>query len=308
MIRQFNKLFIVPKHIVQQHRFASVLVCASLGANNSTNRAQNVVTVGRKFNASALLFPLLILLAVDDDRKSKSKSKPKPITIDERLGHFIKSQTSIVLKSKYKILKQIAYLENISKIDIILIDAFLRSLPSHEVRDYICSDDHIYPIITACCNIELLKVLLKYQPNVEVRSQISGNTPLLSACNQFDLKKIDLLLDYASANVRSQWKYAPSTPLMYFCDNSSKWNNYDREEINRLLLKLMDHTCNEILLEKTSDGKTALDFIDDANKLALPSAIYLALKYGRTEPKYGASGMTDDRKCVPVTESSTTKE
>lgn len=275
MIRQLRKLLIVPKRCIHS---------AALARQFSALPNMPVNVVNKRFNMSMILLPLFGLLLDDDDdddddKTATSKSATQKKSIDKQFELFIRSHTSIILRQQdgRTILKQIACIEDISECDIILIDNFLHSLSWYEVRCYIRSDDHVYPIITACRNIELLKVLLKYYPDVNIR--FNGNTPLLDACEKFDLERINLLLGRADASIRSQ-KRDKFTPLMYFCYNSSKWRNYNSQEIHDALIKFVSCWDDKILLEKTADGKTAFDFIDDANKKLLSPMIFIVLQSG----------------------------
>lgn len=225
-------------------------------------------------------FPLLLLLLLfdddaDDDDDDDDINYEPPEPVEKQFERFIRMRTNIKVSRRANdtTLTKVAMIKKISDCDIAAIDNFLDSLPFGKASEYIHSDDHVCPIIMTCKNVELFKVLLKHDRNVNVRFR--GNTALLRECARFDIERINLLVHnmWVDMNVRSEYGVQKFTPLMWFCHNSRKWKDCDKKEINSALYSLVTFTKD--VYEKLPNGKAAFDLIDDASKdLLIPYLLF----------------------------------
>lgn len=153
-----------------------------------------------------------------------------------------------------------------------LIDQFLANLSFECASKYVCAHN-IYScsLIFYCANVDLIKRIIKYIPDINVRNYY-GSSALMYACNNgtrpLDLDIVQFFLDHG-ANVNAQ-NCGSETALMWLCMKIKCSINENVEQAIELLI-----FSGADPFMKSEHGYTAYDYVSDKSLLSERSLLLL---------------------------------
>lgn len=145
---------------------------------------------------------------------------------------------------------------------LILIERFLESISTEEATEYINNTYFGCPIIFYCEDVNLMKVMIKYVRNVNVRTHWGTNALMFACVTPLTLKleRVKLLLDCKidinTVNERNE------SALAIYCEHVDH-NTSERDEIIQLLIF---YGANPFI--KSSRKKIAADYVVHKNILS----------------------------------------
>lgn len=215
---------------------------------------------------------------------------------DLALAHFLASrapQSALVMRCKkyvlYDAISQGASFLNLISIEkssgqiLLLIKEFFEGLSAVEASEYLNTNDAKGEnIFLLCENIEIMRIIIEYVPDINVRCNLGDNALSKIFKRNFasvSVEMVELLLDY-EIDVNSVNKYGIS-PLMHCC--SCKVHVIFFEKFRRIIKLLIEKDAD--VDAKSPQGLRAFDLLINPASL---SEELSSLLQGRINPPKSA--------------------